>query len=176
MTRKIQAGAVRVVPATPADAEVFSRFGAETRTLEDPKIARPLIRRGPYKPRTKPNKHLEDDFAMAVNVLFSRILPPEVWWHHNPNGGRRDACEAKRLKDMGVKAGVLDYTLYWVAGDGLREVAHLELKIGKNNTSDEQDAFIARVSKLGHLTGVARNIQEVVGLLISWNCPHRRVS
>lgn len=36
------------------------------------------------------------------------IYPGIVWWH-TPNGGsRRDCFEGKRLKDIGVKAGIPD--------------------------------------------------------------------
>lgn len=39
-------------------------------------------------------------------------LPGVVGWH-TPNGERRDGFAAKRLKEMGVKAGIPDYWMLW---------------------------------------------------------------
>lgn len=39
-------------------------------------------------------------------------LPGVVSWH-TPNGGKRDAFEAKRLVQSGVEAGIPDYFFLW---------------------------------------------------------------
>lgn len=39
-------------------------------------------------------------------------LRPDVVYFHVPNGGNRDAFEAKRLKQSGVKAGVPDLVFF----------------------------------------------------------------
>lgn len=39
-------------------------------------------------------------------------LPGVVSWH-TPNGGKREAFEAKRFKQIGVTAGIPDYLFLW---------------------------------------------------------------
>lgn len=39
-------------------------------------------------------------------------LPGVISWH-TPNGGRRDAAEAIRFKQIGVLAGIPDYLFLW---------------------------------------------------------------
>jgi hypothetical protein len=57
----------------------------------------------------------EFDLQRAVCIWLdgSRTRPPAlrpgvVYWH-TPNGGKRSAFEAKRFKEMGVKAGIHDH-------------------------------------------------------------------
>lgn len=75
-----------------------------------------------------------------------------------PNGGKRDVVTAARLKAEGVKAGVPDVVLT-VARNGYHGF-YLELKVGKNKTSAEQDAWLAALAFQGYLVDVSYGWQE----------------
>ncbi len=67
---------------------------------------------------------------------------------HIPNGGKRSATEAARFKAMGVKAGVPDLCLPVPRGGfaGL----YIEMKYGKNKTTDKQNEWIQALKEQGY--------------------------
>lgn len=75
-----------------------------------------------------------------------------------PNGGKRDKATAARLKAEGVKAGVPDVVLP-VARLGYHGF-YLELKVGKNKTSAEQNAWLTALRAEGYLVDVSYGWQE----------------
>jgi hypothetical protein len=75
-----------------------------------------------------------------------------------PNGGKRDKATAAKLKAEGVKAGVPDVVLP-VARMGYHGF-YLELKIGKNKTSIEQDVWLTALKAEGYLVDVSYGWQE----------------
>lgn len=75
-----------------------------------------------------------------------------------PNGGKRDKATAAKLKAEGVKAGVPDVFLP-VARMGYHGF-YLELKVGKNKTSAEQDAWLNALASEGYLVDVSYGWQE----------------
>lgn len=77
------------------------------------------------------------------------------------------AIIGKRLKDMGRKAGVLDYAFMWQGVFGL-EVGFLEAKHGKNGLQPSQSDFIEDCNALGIRTGVFRTVQEGMRHLQDW--------
>lgn len=60
--------------------------------------------------------------------------------YHVPNGGRRDKREALSFKRQGVKAGVPDLVL--PVGRGGYLGLYVELKVGKNKTTANQNIWI----------------------------------
>lgn len=75
-----------------------------------------------------------------------------------PNGGKRDKATAARLKAEGVKAGVPDVFLP-VARMGYHGF-YLELKVGKNKTSIEQDVWLTALKAEGYMVDVSYGWQE----------------
>ncbi len=71
---------------------------------------------------------------------------------HIPNGGTRNKVEAGHLKAQGVKAGVLD--LFLPVSKGRYHGLWIELKVGKNKTSPEQDQWIADLNEQGYAVSV----------------------
>lgn len=67
---------------------------------------------------------------------------------HIPNGGKRNATEAARFKAMGVKAGVPDLFLP-VPKDGYAGL-FIEMKYGKNKTTENQEEWIENLKKQGY--------------------------
>ena len=75
-----------------------------------------------------------------------------------PNGGKRDIATAKRLKAEGVRAGVPDVFLP-VARMGYHGF-YIELKVGKNKTSAEQNAWLEALKAEGYMVDVSYGWQE----------------
>lgn len=69
-----------------------------------------------------------------------------------PNGGKRNAREAARLKRMGVKAGVSD--LFLPIPRGPAHGLWIELKAGKGKPSDSQTEWLGRMAEQGYATSV----------------------
>lgn len=83
--------------------------------------------------------------------------------HHIPNGGKRDAVEAKHLKQTGVKAGVPDLCLP-VARDRFHG-CYLEMKTEKGRIRPEQTWWMEELQKQGYYATVCRGWQEAVDTL-----------
>lgn len=67
---------------------------------------------------------------------------------HVPNGGKRNAAEAARFKAMGVKPGVPDLCLP-VPMNGFAGL-YIEMKYGKNKTTDAQEEWIDALRRQGY--------------------------
>lgn len=72
--------------------------------------------------------------------------------HAIPNGGKRNAREAARMKQEGVKAGVSDIFLP-VARGGYHGL-YIELKAEKGTLSDKQKWWIEETTKQGYYSTV----------------------
>lgn len=77
---------------------------------------------------------------------------------HIPNGGKRNAAEAARFKAMGVKAGVPDLCLP-VPMNGYAGL-YIEIKYGKNKTTDKQDEWIKALRQQGYKVTVCYGGEE----------------
>lgn len=69
-----------------------------------------------------------------------------------PNGGLRSKSEAARLKASGVKAGVPD--MFLAVPKGGYAGLFIEMKVGKNKTSKDQDEWIERLMRAGYKCAV----------------------
>ena len=67
--------------------------------------------------------------------------------YHIPNGGSRNTLEAENLKRQGVKAGVPDLCLP-VARNGFHGL-YIEMKYGRNKTTDSQDEWREALKEQG---------------------------
>lgn len=83
--------------------------------------------------------------------------------HHIPNGGTRDAVEAKHLKDQGVKRGVPDLCLPVPRGQyhGL----YIEMKAETGRTSPEQDWWGERLLGQGYMWEVCHGYRSAISVL-----------
>lgn len=80
--------------------------------------------------------------------------------YHIPNGGRRNKREAAALKRQGVKSGVPDLHLP-VARSGYNSL-YIEMKVGKNKCSDNQNKWIDMLLKEGHQVKVCYGAEEAI--------------
>jgi hypothetical protein len=93
--------------------------------------------------------------AAALNMLYAV-----------PNGGKRDKRTAAMLKAEGVKAGVPDVFLP-VARQGYHGF-YIEMKVGRNKTSDEQKAWLAALEAEGYYTAVAYDWTAAARALVEY--------
>lgn len=82
---------------------------------------------------------------------------------HVPNGGKRDAIEARHLKGQGVKAGVPDLCLP-VARDRFHG-AYIEMKTENGHIRAEQRWWIEELQRQGYYATVCRGWKEAADTL-----------
>jgi hypothetical protein len=100
---------------------------------------------------------LEDHFQIsAARYLDTR----GVLWFHTPNGGLRDKNIARKFKAMGLKPGVPD-VLILETRHGYTGFA-IELKCGKNDTTEFQDQWIMQLRKRGWKILVTWSLDEFI--------------
>lgn len=115
---------------------------------------------------------LESDIQRAIFAWRDTIVSqyPELeWLYHCPNGEKRDAFTAQRLKQQGVKSGILDLALDVARGGyhGLR----IELKRpgGKcKPPSKEQSQYIAFLMDQGYYCLVSNDFDEVKRVILEY--------
>lgn len=78
--------------------------------------------------------------------------------YHVPNGGSRNTLEAANLKRQGVKAGVPDLCLP-VARNGFHGL-YIEMKYGKNKTTENQKEWLEELTAQGYFTTVCYGAEE----------------
>lgn len=101
--------------------------------------------------------HAEDDLQMQC-VKWFRLQYPQFarLLHHSPNGGRRDAREGARFKQMGTQAGFPDLILL-VASQGYHALL-LELKTRTGRQQDSQKEYQQLAEAQGYRYVVIRSL------------------
>jgi hypothetical protein len=148
-------GKARVIAPAPAPARaaVDTQSVAPGRPAKAPK-ARPA---GPLKIS-------EDDLQISCFEwieLMRASHPILEWIIHVPNGGKRPRGAAGKLKAMGVKPGVLDILLP-LPYNGWSGLA-IELKVGSNKTTEQQDDWLAVLQASGYYTAVCYTLEAFMG-------------
>lgn len=97
----------------------------------------------PKKKYTRPEEHLQ---RAAANYL-ARIeaYVKSLTFYHPPNELMRTSTLKKLYTALGSKAGVHDLIIFIRGG----KTVFVELKAGKNDTTEKQDGFAAKVEALG---------------------------
>ncbi len=89
---------------------------------------------------------------------------PELrWLHHIPNGGARSSSEAVKLKRMGGKRGISDLHLPYP--HGRYHALYIEMKYGKNVTTQEQREFLCDMKEADNLVAVCHDTQSAIDLI-----------
>lgn len=110
-----------------------------------------------------PKESQEQTYLFQWAMWSAQKFPELDLLFHVPNGGRRDKREATSLKRQGVKAGVPDLVLP-VARNGYFGL-YIELKAGKNKTSEEQNKWIKQLKEQGYFVTVCYGWQEAKEVL-----------
>lgn len=99
------------------------------------------------------------DWAASASCRYPELR----WLYHIPNGGSRNSAEAIKLKRMGIKAGISDIHLPYAHGryHGL----YIEMKYGRNMTTQEQTEFLCDMRDAGHCVAVCHDAQSAICLI-----------
>lgn len=122
----------------------------------------------PKAPRRKPIPHeANEQEALFRWARFARCTYPELdLLYHIPNGGSRNRLEAANLKRQGVKAGVPDLCL--PVARGKYHGLYIEMKYGKNKTSDKQNEWISALTVQGYAAAVCYGWEEAQRLITKY--------
>ncbi len=108
-------------------------------------------------------EHMRVAAALAKSPLL---------WHHTPNGGKRDATTAHRLKLMGVQAGVPDILIY----DDPPTAIEMKRSDGKGRVSNAQKKWKEELEKRGwgwYVCNGAEEAFDVIKRRYGWERPKR---
>lgn len=99
-------------------------------------------------------------------ALLEGRVPPLRLLYAVPNGGSRHKLEAANMKRQGVKAGVPDICLPYPSGGyhGL----YIELKVGKNKTSESQDRWLERLNAAGYKAVVCYGFDAAKNVIMDY--------
>lgn len=83
-----------------------------------------------------------------------------------PNGGNRHIVEAIKFVGTGTRKGVPDTFLAWPSKHfaGL----FIELKVGKNKPSKEQEEWLERLTKAGYMTSVQWSWEDARDTILNY--------
>jgi hypothetical protein len=113
-------------------------------------------------PKQKAPKNIDTRYEHEIQSAFinlcykARALYPCLEWIHAiPNGGARNKVIGKKLKDEGVKSGVLD--IFLPVPNTKYHGLYIEFKALKDVLKPNQIRFKAFVEQQGYLVGVFYN-------------------
>ncbi len=113
----------------------------------------------------RPWKSYEDLLSEALNQYCALMLKPNVIYFHVPNEGKRSPAYGKKLKDMGLKAGVFDW---WFIEPQTQIARCMELKANKNKLTPTQIDFKTKCDDAGVDYAVCYNLEECEASLKAW--------
>lgn len=103
----------------------------------------------------------DEQVALFEWAALSEKNHPELkWMFAIPNGGQRHIVVAKKLKDEGVKPGVPDIFLPKANKKYLG--LFIEMKVGKNKLTQNQETWIEALSQLGYACAVCYSVEEAI--------------
>lgn len=121
---------------------------------------------GAAKRKPIPHESNEQE-ALFRWAAFARGKYPELdLLYHIPNGGSRNRLEAANLKRQGVKAGVPDLCL--PVARGKYHGLYIEMKYGKNKTSENQNIWLKALAAQGYASAVCYGWQEAQELITKY--------
>lgn len=83
-----------------------------------------------------------------------------------PNGGQRNIIEATKFVATGLRKGVPDTCLPWPTA--LHHGCFIEMKVGKNEPTEEQDDWLTYLFGVGYHTAVCYSWAEARDVLINY--------
>jgi hypothetical protein len=104
------------------------------------------------------------DIHIPVVEFLGWAWPEQLPWWHTPNGEQREIHTARKLKRMGVRAGVPD--LVFILPNG--QAAFIELKVPGKETTGGQDDFIELAKDCGCGVAICYSVEDVQAVLTRW--------
>lgn len=114
--------------------------------------------------RRRPEQALQREVVRYLALVLDR----SVFFFHPANGGYRTPIEASMFVAMGVVAGVPDLILVHKG-----QTYGIELKAEGGRLTDIQRETHGRMRKAGTKIAIAKSLDEVIGLVRSWELPTR---
>lgn len=102
--------------------------------------------------------HRSEAIEQAVLFQWAAYIPELENMYAVPNGGSRHPAEAANLKRQGVRSGVPDICL--ALPKGKYHGMYIEMKVGRNKTTDNQKNWLSRLAKAGYYTVVCYGFDE----------------
>lgn len=121
------------------------------------------MNRAYYKKRCEAT---EQERVINWATFYAKDFPELDLLYHVPNGGSRNQLEAANLKRQGVKAGVPDLVL-----PVPRQQFHglyVEMKWGKNTTTEKQDWWLEQLRQQGYKTAVCWSAEEAMDVIANY--------
>lgn len=121
------------------------------------------MNRAYYKKRCEAT---EQERVINWATFYAKNFPELDLLYHVPNGGSRNQLEAANLKRQGVKAGVPDLVL-----PVPRQQFHglyVEMKWGKNTTTEKQDWWLEQLRQQGYETAVCWSAEEAMDVIANY--------
>lgn len=112
------------------------------------------------------HEHLEQVYLFNWVAIMERRYPELSLLFAIPNGGQRHVLVAMKLKAEGVKSGVPD--LFLPVARGNYHGLFIEMKAGKNKTSENQNIWIKKLSEQGYMVEVCYGAEQAQDLLVSY--------
>lgn len=98
----------------------------------------------------------EESLQIAcVNWFRYQYPEPKYLIFAVPNGGKRNIITAVKMKKQGVRAGIPDLCIMTQG-----KMFFIEMKIGKNQLTENQIEIISMINDFGFKTYVARSFEE----------------
>ncbi len=127
-------------------------------------------------------RRVEEGIQRAVAQYLDMCLPEDAVWWHTPNGGARSKAEAGAFKAQGVKAGVPDVVIVYLATKFLWQqkgseticdhrmefprMICIELKPPGRTLSKNQKEMKAKLERAGAIYApVCRSVDDVKAFL-----------
>lgn len=119
-------------------------------------------------------KRQSPERAIHLSILgyLRKVLIGNPVIHHSPNefgmSGDAVARQIAKHKHLGMVSGYPDLVCHTFHGD-----LFFEVKAGRNDASESQEAVIADLRRLGRKVAVVRSIEDVRRALAEWGIPTR---
>lgn len=109
-------------------------------------------------------RHIEDKLQKACVKWFDYAYPQlRHRLHHSPNGGKRNAIEAAKFKEMGTRAGFPDLIL--LHPNRFYPFLGIELKTPKGRQSENQKVYQKVFHEIGARYVVVRSLDEFIEII-----------
>ena len=106
----------------------------------------------------------EEQIALFRWTEYQKNRVPELeLLFHIPNEGKRSPQVGSKMKKMGMKAGVPD--LFFPVPRGKYHGLFIELKAGKGRATENQKAWLKRLSRQGYCAAICYGWQEAANCI-----------
>lgn len=114
-------------------------------------------------------KIISEDKLQQLIVRHINLNYPDALYNHCPNGGKRALRSAIKFKLLGVRAGVPDLLLFdrhfnFDKKERYNGLA-IELKVGNNEISDAQAAWLNKLEERGWKVEVCYDYNSAISII-----------